>query len=136
MMDNVRTPLIITAVIGALAVLIGAFGAHGLPDWLAEISVDANTVPRRVAQFETGARYHLVHAAVLLALIALPVQPSAAWRWSFRLFVAGIVFFSGSLYVLVLTDTPWLGAITPIGGVCWIIAWVLIAFLQPSSRNV
>lgn len=136
MISNTRTPLIVAAIIGALAVLIGAFGAHGLPDWLARIGVNAETVPRRVAQFETGARYHLAHAIVLLAMIALPVQPSAAWRWSFRLFIAGIAFFSGSLYVLVLTNTPWLGAITPIGGVCWIVAWILLAFLQPSSRDV
>lgn len=136
MMSNARTPLIVTAVTGALAVLIGAFGAHGLPDWLAGNGVNVETVPRRLAQFETGARYHLAHAIVLLAMIALPVQPCAAWRWSFRLFIAGIVFFSGSLYALVLTNTPWLGAITPIGGVCWIAAWILLAFLQPSSRNV
>lgn len=136
MTTNPRTPLILTAVLGALAVLIGAFGAHGLPDWLAEIGVDADRLARRVAQFETGARYHLAHAIVLLGMIALPVKRGAPWRWSFGLFAAGIVFFSGSLYVLVLTDTPWLGAITPIGGVCWIIAWILIAFLQPSSRNV
>lgn len=135
MISNTRTPLIVAAIVGALAVLIGAFGAHGLPDWLARIGVNAETVPRRVAQFETGARYHLAHAIVLLAMIALPVQASAAWRWSFRLFIAGIVFFSGSLYVLVLTNTPWLGAITPIGGVCWIVAWILLAFLRPSSRN-
>ncbi len=136
MKEYSRTPLIVAAVAGALAVLIGAFGAHGLPDWLAKIGVDAETLPRRLAQFDTGARYHLAHAIVLLGMIALPVKRSAAWRWSFWLFVAGIVLFSGSLYVLVLTNTSWLGAITPIGGVCWIIAWVLIAFLQPSSRNV
>lgn len=135
MISNARTPLIVVAVTGALAVFIGAFGAHGLPDWLARVGVNAEFVPRRVAQFETGARYHLAHAIVLLGMIALPVQPGAAWRWSFGLFVAGIVLFSGSLYVLVLTNTPWLGMITPMGGVCWIVAWILIAFLRPSSRN-
>ncbi|WP_246112950.1 DUF423 domain-containing protein [Allorhodopirellula solitaria] len=135
MNDISRHRLVIAAIAGALAVLIGAFGAHLLPDRLVEIGVDAETLPRRLAQFDTGARYHLAHAVVLLALVALPVRASAALRWSFWLFLAGIVLFSGSLYVLVLTNTPWLGAITPIGGTCWIVAWILLAFLQPSSRK-
>ncbi len=135
MNGNSRAPLIIAAVAGALAVLIGAFGAHALPDWLMKLGVNAETLPRRLTQFDTGARYHLAHAIVLLALVAIPVQRGAPWRWSFGLFVAGIGFFSGSLYVLVLTNTPWLGAVTPIGGICWIVAWVLIALLRPSSRK-
>ncbi|TWU10190.1 DUF423 domain-containing protein [Allorhodopirellula heiligendammensis] len=135
MMSNARTPFVAAAVAGALAVLIGAFGAHWLPVYLAGTGVDAELLAKRLAQFDTGARYHLAHAIALLALIALPTRPSATLRWSVCLFVAGIVFFSGSLYVLVLTNTPWLGAITPIGGGCWIIAWILIAFLHPSSRN-
>lgn len=135
MNEGSRTPRILAAIAGALAVLIGAFGAHGLPDWLAGMGVDAETLPRRLAQFDTGGRYHLAHAIVLLGLIALPVKRSAAWRWSFCLFVAGIVLFSGSLYVLVLTNSPGLGRVTPIGGVCWVVAWGLIALLKPSSRD-
>ncbi len=129
-MNLSRTPLVIASIAGALAVLIGAFGAHGLPDHLVGLGVDAETLARRLDQFDVGARYHLAHAIVLLALVALPVPHSRVRTWSFVLFVAGIVFFSGSLYVLVLTNTAWLGAITPIGGVCWIIAWSLLAFLR------
>jgi len=127
-----RRMLIVAGVSGALAVLIGAFGAHGLPDRLADLGVDAETTVRRLAQFDTGARYHLAHAIVLLVIATLPVLPNAALKWSAGLLVAGTVFFSGSLYVLVLTNTPWLGAITPIGGGCWIIAWTSLAFLRPT----
>lgn len=126
---NTRAVLMTAAIAGASAVLIGAFGAHALPDWLAGIGVDAETMPRRLAQFDTGARYHLAHAVVLLALASLPIAPTRVWKCSVGLFVAGIVLFSGSLYLLVLTNTPWLGAITPIGGVCWVVAWLLLLFL-------
>ena len=130
-----RPSLVIASIAGALAVLIGAFGAHGLPDYLVGLGVDAETLPRRLDQFDVGARYHLAHAIVLLALVALPVPRSRVRTCSFVLFVAGIVFFSGSLYLLVLTNTAWLGAITPIGGVSWIIAWSLLAFLPTHADS-
>lgn len=126
---SARGVLKIAAVAGALAVLIGAFGAHGLPGWLESAGVDAETLPRRLAQFDTGARYHLAHAIGLLALAALPVAPTRVWKWCVGLFTAGIILFSGSLYFLVLTNTPWLGAITPIGGVCWVVAWLLLLWM-------
>ena len=88
----------IVAVIGAIAVAAGAFGAHGL---------EGHVTPERLATWKTGASYHLVHAAVLYALTLGKPNP-----WSFRLFTAGIVLFSGSLYLLVLLDKPWLGAVT------------------------
>ncbi|MFG0254285.1 MAG: DUF423 domain-containing protein, partial [Rhodopirellula sp. JB053] len=102
---------------------------------LAGFSMDEDTLARRLAQFDTGARYHLAHAIVLLVMVALPVQRTRVFRTSYWLTLAGIVFFSGSLYLLVLTNTPWLGAITPIGGTCWIIGWLLLAFTQPSPRR-
>ena len=107
------------AVLCGVGVVLGAFGAHGLKDRLA---VDM------LAVFETGVRYHLVHGLALLAV------GWAASRWpngwvgaAGWLFVAGIAIFSGSLYLLAVTGARWLGAIAPIGGVCLIGGWVVLA---------
>ncbi len=102
-----------------LGVVLGAFGAHGLR---------ARVTPDMLAVFETGVRYHLIHALGLLAVAWAASRWPAAWvsaaGW---LFVAGIVIFSGSLYLLVMTGTRWLGAITPIGGLCLIAGWAVLA---------
>ena len=108
------------AVLGGLAVAAGAFGAHSLRDRL-----DA----RAMANFQTAAQYQMFHALALIAvglLIASGRGGSAAQvaGWSF---LAGTLVFSGSLYVLVLAGLPWLGAITPIGGVLLIVGWVALA---------
>jgi len=133
--SSVRRLLPVAAVAGMLGVIIGAFGAHGLPDYLAGNIDDVDRLERRLEQFDTAARYHLVHAVALLAIATLRSDRPTLQVWCGGLLVAGIVLFSGSLYVLVLTDTPWLGAITPIGGVAWIIAWFLMAFLRPADRS-
>lgn len=108
------------AVSGALAVAAGAFGAHALRSRL-----DAADL----AIFETAVRYQMYHALALIAVAwAVTVAPEASSvRWSGWLFVAGTVIFSGSLYLLVLTDTRWLGAITPIGGIAFIAGWLCLA---------
>ena len=107
------------AALCGLGVVLGAFGAHGLR---------ARVTPDRLAVFETGVRYHLIHALGLLAVAWAASRWPATWvgaaGW---LFVAGIVIFSGSLYLLVLTGTRWLGAITPIGGLCLIAGWAVLA---------
>ncbi len=109
------------AVLGALGVAMGAFGAHALRPVL---PLQAMTI------YETAVRYHLVHALALLgcalAMAVFPAQ-AALLRWSARLFLAGTVLFSGSLYTLASTDLRWLGAVTPLGGVAWIAAWGLLA---------
>lgn len=105
----------IAAVSGALAVALGAFGAHGLAGRVGE---------SQLATWSTAAHYHLVHSLALLALglyaqaTARPVSLPAA------LFLAGVVLFSGSLYGLVLTGQRWLGPITPLGGLCFLAAWL------------
>ena len=103
------------AINAALAVAAGAFGAHGLRGRLE---------PRALEIFETGARYHMYHALamILAALVATNGARTAGW-----IFQGGIVLFSGSLYALALTDVKLLGAITPIGGLCFLAAWVLLA---------
>lgn len=114
--------LLITAgaVLAGLGVAAGAFGAHGLSDML---------TPERLRVYETAVRYHLIHALAMIVVGALSLAaPTVQVAAAGYLFVAGIILFSGSLYALVLTNTPWLGAITPFGGVAWILAWVLFAY--------
>lgn len=103
-----------------LAVMLGAFAAHGLKK-----SLTADLV----AVFSTGVQYHFYHALGLLAVgfIATVTPPSAWLKLSGWLMLAGIVLFSGSLYLLALTDIRWLGAITPFGGICYIAAWAALA---------
>ena len=116
------------AVLAGLAVILGAFAAHTL---------EARVTPERLEVFETGARYQMYHALALLFLSWAATQwPLWQVNWAGYLFIAGIVIFSGSLYTLVLTDTPWLGAITPLGGLSFIGGWLLLAwasFKVPSS---
>ncbi len=108
------------AISGFLGVAVGAFGAHGLKS---RVPADL------LAVFETGVRYHLVHALALLAVAwAAERWPGTATGVAGVLFLAGIVVFSGSLYLLVLTGQRWLGAITPIGGVCFLAGWLALAW--------
>jgi uncharacterized membrane protein YgdD (TMEM256/DUF423 family) len=106
------------AALAGLGVGLGAFGAHGLK---------SRASPEMVAVWETGVRYHLVHALGLLA-VAWAIERWPAAHLSGWLFVAGTVIFSGSLYVLVLTGQRWLGAITPLGGLAFIAGWLLLAW--------
>ena len=114
------------AVLGGLAVAVGAFGAHGL---------QGRVPPEMLTIFEVGVRYQMYHALalVLLGLFAgrgpspAPLEVPAGVGPAAWLFVVGIVLFSGSLYALVLTGTRWLGAITPIGGVAFLVGWALFA---------
>lgn len=128
-MSTPRTFLVLGAVLAALGVAAGAFGAHGL----------AGQVPaERLATFETGARYHLVHALalVLVGILAERWAASRALRAAGWLLVAGVLIFSGSLYLLVLTDTPWLGAVTPLGGVAFIAGWLALAWAAARREEV
>ncbi len=108
------------AVFGFLAVALGAFGAHGLKN---RLSADM------MAVYETAVQYHFYHSFALLAvalLLQLGVQ-HAALRAAAWLFGLGIVVFSGSLYALALSGVKVLGAITPIGGLMFLIAWACLA---------
>ena len=83
--------------------------------------------PDRLAIWETAVRYQLVHALGLLAIAGLAGQRSSPWlRGAAACLVAGVIVFSGSLYLLCLTGAEWLGAITPIGGVVWIVGWAFV----------
>ena len=107
------------ALSAGLAVAAGAFGAHALADAVP---------PNRLATFETAARYEMMHAlALVLVGMLIDRRADRRFRWAGWLFLAGTVLFSGSLYLLVLTDTPWLGAVTPFGGVAFIGGWLVLA---------
>jgi len=109
------------ALLAALAVALGAFGAHALKGVLA---------PAMLAVYETAARYQMYHA---LGLVAAACAGLAQWAdrrrawWACVLFVAGTLLFSGSLYALALTGTGAFGAVTPAGGLAFLAAWVLLA---------
>jgi len=106
------------ALFGLSGVMIGAFGAHGLK---ALLTAD------QLAIYHTGVDYQFVHALALLLLGTLAHHQSPkAWQVAAILFIAGVFIFSVSLYLLVLTDTAWLGAITPIGGVSFIAGWAAL----------
>lgn len=121
---NVRALLITACAAGGLAVILGAFGAHGLKG---KLSAEA------LVSFETGVRYQFLHALAIFAAVwladrtglSLPLMAGA-------LFVAGMVLFSGSLYLLAtrtllgIESWRWLGPITPLGGLCFIAGWVML----------
>jgi uncharacterized membrane protein YgdD (TMEM256/DUF423 family) len=110
----------VAGALGALGVAAGAFAAHGLR---------AHLAPRMLDVFETGARYQMYHALALLAVGLLltrrshPALTVAGW-----LFAAGVVLFSGSLYLLAVTGARWLGAITPAGGLAFIAGWLMLGW--------
>lgn len=115
-----KTLLMVAAISGLLAVVIGAFGAHGLKG---RITTDL------MAIFQTGVQYHFYHtlALLLVGILMLQFPQISLLKWSGWLFIVGIVIFSGSLYALAITDIKWLGAITPIGGVAFIAGWLTMA---------
>ena len=107
------------ATLAGLSVAAGAFGAHGLRDLL---SADM------LANFETAARYQMYQAlALILAGMLAERLPARAVNWAGWLFIAGIILFSGSLYVMSFTGMRMLGAITPLGGVAFIAGWAVLA---------
>jgi uncharacterized membrane protein YgdD (TMEM256/DUF423 family) len=115
-----RTFFVAGALSAAVAVVLGAFGAHGLRGRL---------TPELLAVFEVGVRYQMYHALALLAVAWASTRwPGTAMVVAGVLFVAGTVVFSGTLYVLALTGQKWLGAITPLGGVAFILGWIVLAW--------
>ena len=114
-----RTFLFLGSIMGFLGVALGAFGAHGLKSRVSS---------EMLAVFETGVRYHMYHALALLAVgWAVSRNPIGVLNAAGILFVAGIVLFSGSLYLMSLTGARWLGAITPLGGLAFLVGWIWLA---------
>ena len=128
-MNISRLVSITAAALGTLAVLIGAFGAHAL-----KVTLENNN---RFETFETASQYHFFHSIVLLILgFLLGKTGSKLLKLSAYSFILGILFFSGSLYTLSITNNTALGAIAPIGGVLLTTGWILLLlhFLKPTSH--
>lgn len=111
----------LAAVLGALAVGIGAFGAHGLEPVLETYN--------RVETFETAVKYHFYHtlAILLVGILIAFGKGNKLLKASVWSFLVGILIFSGSLYILSVTNITWLGAVTPLGGLAFIAGWILLA---------
>ncbi len=122
---NALTSMRLGAILGGLAVVAGAFGAHAMKD-----RYDAAALQT----FETAVRYQLYHA---LALVLCGVLAKAGHRTgaAAACFLAGIALFSGSLFALVLLGAKWLGAVTPFGGVAFVIGWGLLALRVGSAQS-
>ena len=116
----VKYLVVIAAVLLAAAVITGAFGAHAFK---------AKLTPEMLAVYETAVQYHFYHALGLLFIaILLAMYPAASLLLYAAVFtIVGVFLFSGSLYVLALSGVKWLGMITPLGGLCFIAAWLTVA---------
>jgi uncharacterized membrane protein YgdD (TMEM256/DUF423 family) len=121
MTDAARTRIV--AATGFLAVTFGAFGAHGLKEILAQNET--------TAIWEKAVFYHFIHTIMLFVVAARKPFVAGAW-WSF---FAGIVIFSGSLYLLAVTYLKWLGAITPIGGLAFLAGWIWLFVLAGKNEK-
>lgn len=115
-----RTFFLLGSVFSFLAIALGAFGAHALRQKL---------TPDMLQVFETGVRYQMYHSLALFVVAwmihSLNINAAAVSGWCFT---AGIVLFSGSLYALALSGITWLGAITPFGGLSFLVGWALLAW--------
>ncbi len=111
--------LVIAGVSGLLAVMLGAFGAHGLKD-----KIDASLL----SAFHTGVQYHFYHtlALLLVALWLVKFPQASALLWAGVAFIVGMLLFSGSLYALALGGPRWLGPVTPLGGISFMIGWLCV----------
>lgn len=115
------------AILAFLAVLAGAFGAHALRGSIA---------PEHLVTFETGVRYQMYHALALLAAAWVAGRwPGAAVTWAGRLFIVGIVLFSGSLYLIALTGTRGFGLVTPFGGVAFLAGWLCLIWTMRKASD-
>ena len=110
-----------------LSVVLGAFAAHGLKTKLSDTLLNT---------FQTGVQYQMYHSLALILLVILYRQmPQSLLIYSAGFMFAGIILFSGSLYMLALTQIKWFGPVTPLGGVCFIIGWALLIVATLKGAN-
>ena len=108
---------VIASISGTLAVVLGAFGAHGLR---------ARVTAEQLASWNTATQYHLLHSVALLALALYAAQSGREIRLPASLWTTGMLLFCGSIYLLVLTSQRWLGPVTPVGGLLLISGWLAL----------
>lgn len=118
--EPLRLALVCGALFALLAVMAGAFGAHGLRGVLGSQGLEV---------FQTAVTYQVYHSLALILVAILPVAGFSRHLLGIAagFFVVGILLFSGSLYLLVLTGIRWVGPVTPIGGICFMVGWILVA---------
>jgi uncharacterized membrane protein YgdD (TMEM256/DUF423 family) len=117
------------ALLAAAGVALGAFGAHGLEKQLQSLGREAN-LAQRMAWFDTGVRYHMYHALALVVVAALARTGASNWHtMAAAAFLLGVALFSGSLYAMTFGEDSWrkLGAVTPLGGLAFLVGWVCVA---------
>ena len=124
-MSNPKIIIVIAAFLLAIAVAAGAFGAHALKNIL---------TAERLETWQTAVQYHAWHALGLMLIALIGIQFQIVVTWPASLILAGILIFSGSLYILCLSGISWLGAITPIGGIAFIAGWILFGIQVLSSK--
>lgn len=121
--------LLVGAIFGALAVSCGAFGAHGMPKYLEAMGHSTSLIEKRLDDWEVASRYLMYHSLAVVACGLLAhVRPCLALSIAAWFFILGTLIFSGMLYAMVLTETRWLGAIVPIGGLLMIFGWISLAY--------
>jgi|TARA_B110000211_G_scaffold46092_1_gene49210 uncharacterized membrane protein YgdD (TMEM256/DUF423 family) len=114
----------LTALSGAIAVMLGAFAAHSMKETL---------TPQMLDIYQTGVLYHFIHTVALLGALGLPLSERSL-HWAARCFMLGIVLFSGSLYLIAVSGFSVLGIVTPIGGSAFIVGWLLL-FTATSAED-
>ena len=128
---NATTAFRVSAITGMLAVVLGAFGAHGLEAFFKSLPPEEGA--KHLDWWKTAVAYHLPHAVVLLVL----AQAAQFRVWAWRLILGGIVLFSGSLYTMAVGGPRWLGMIvTPLGGTLMIAGWLVMAFEKPPKNSI
>jgi uncharacterized membrane protein YgdD (TMEM256/DUF423 family) len=133
-----RRWIAIGALVGALGVTFGAFGAHVLPNYLERLGYAGEDLSRRLEIFDTAIHYQLIHALALVVTgLALDRRPAAVSNAAAWLFFTGIVLFCGSLKILTFAGPSWnwIGAVAPFGGVSMILGWVALAVGAVRARN-
>lgn len=130
-----RRTVLIAGIFGAVGIICASISAHGLENLLVEMAYSPELIEKRLDQFDIGVRYHLLHTVALVAVAAIPFGSPTIRRWVGRFMIAGILLFSGSLYALVLTNRTDFGMITPVGGLCWILAWSALMGMAYSVKS-
>lgn len=131
-----KTWLIVGAILGALSVGSGAFGAHWLKDEIPKWYAEPELQVKRLGDWETAARYQMYHALAIIAVgLAMGSSTGRMWNASAICFMLGTAIFSGSLYCLVISTNRLWGAVTPVGGLLMILGWVLFALAAAQKRG-
>ena len=124
-----RFCLVAAGLLGAMAIALGAFHAHGLESWLESCGLSNELIERRMDNVGSGVRYQMFHALALLGLAALMQKSkSRLLGWIAAGFMLGTFLFSGSLYAIVFTGQTWFGMVAPLGGLTLIVSWAALIF--------